>query len=197
MLPAWLILSPLMVAFWLASAACVLPEIVHSFMQRSAPGDRRRDRGSHAVLVAGSAGGFILGFNLAAALPAATISHHGRAMLAVGVVVMLSGVALRWYSVAVLGRFFTRTVMIRADHEIVERGPYRYLRHPSYSGYLLEVLGCAIALDNFAAAVVLLGVNLVIYSIRMRVEEAALMEAFGPAYAAYRRRTSRIVPFIY
>jgi protein-S-isoprenylcysteine O-methyltransferase len=106
-------------------------------------------------------------------------------------------VALRWYSIRVLGRFFTRDVAIRENHRIVRSGPYRILRHPSYSGYLLAVTGIAVALNNWAASAEILIVNLAIYVHRMRIEESALRLAFGDAYIAYQAETKMIVPFIY
>ncbi len=111
--------------------------------------------------------------------------------------IILLGVALRWYAIRVLGRFFTRNVAIRQDHQIVRAGPYRYVRHPSYSGYLLSVLGLGLALDNWAALAILLGLNFAVFAYRMQVEEAALAAAFGPAYETYRHSTKRVIPLVY
>jgi len=96
-------------------------------------------------------GSQILAFNLAFDQVTAPISSDQAAFLAAGSVVILLGVALRWYAIRVLGRFFTRNVAIREDQEIIRAGPYRYVRHPSCSGYLLVALSLGIALDNWLA----------------------------------------------
>jgi protein-S-isoprenylcysteine O-methyltransferase Ste14 len=88
-------------------------------------------------------------------------------------------------------------VAIREGHRIVRAGPYRLLRHPSYTGYLLAMLGIGIALNNWIALLVMAGANLAIYNYRMSVEESALAEAFGESYFQYKRETKRIIPFIY
>jgi protein-S-isoprenylcysteine O-methyltransferase len=67
-----------------------------------------------------------------------------------GICLMLLGVALRWYSVSVLGKYFTFDLAIHSGQVLVEVGPYRYIRHPSYSGALLSLLGFGLALGNWA-----------------------------------------------
>jgi protein-S-isoprenylcysteine O-methyltransferase Ste14 len=126
-----------------------------------------------------------------------TISKNGLLMMNTGTVLIIAGVAFRWYSIRVLGQFFTRDVAIRENHRIIRNGPYRILRHPSYSGYLLAATGIAVALNNWAASSELLVINFAIYIYRMNIEEGALQAAFGESYAAYRAETKRIVPFIY
>jgi len=63
---------------------------------------------------------------------------------------MLMGIGLRWYSATVLGKYFTFDVAVQSGQMLVEAGPYRYVRHPSYSGALLTLLGFGLALGNWA-----------------------------------------------
>jgi protein-S-isoprenylcysteine O-methyltransferase Ste14 len=114
-----------------------------------------------------------------------------------GALLMFAGVAFRWYSIRVLGRFFTRDVAIRPDHQLVRAGPYRVLRHPSYTGWLVAAAGIGIGLNNWASLIVLLAVNFIAYRHRMNVEEAALIDRFGDAYRAYQRETNRLIPGVY
>ena len=110
---------------------------------------------------------------------------------------MLLGVALRWYSVSVLGKYFTFDVAIQSGQVLVEVGPYRYIRHPSYSGALLSLLGFGLALGNcagLAASLCCLGFA---YAYRIPVEEAALASALGETYTQYLKRTWRLVPFLF
>src|SRR4051794_793881 len=113
------------------------------------------------------------------------------------IIFFAAGLALRWWSIHVLGRFFTVDVTIEKDHEVVEAGPYRYVRHPSYTGVLLAFLGWGLTLHNWLALLVLLVPISLAFAHRMTVEEDALREALGERYANYTARTKRILPFVY
>jgi protein-S-isoprenylcysteine O-methyltransferase len=117
--------------------------------------------------------------------------------MAAGLVVMWSGLALRAWAIHHLGGLFRAVVVIQRDHRLVTTGPYRVLRHPSYTGALVAALGFGIALGSWASALALVigwGVG-ILY--RMHVEEAALREAFGGSYDEYAARTWRLVPLVY
>jgi len=114
-----------------------------------------------------------------------------------GAAVALAGMALRVWSVATLGRYFTYVVKVTSDQPVVETGPYRLLRHPSYAGALLTALGIGLALRYALAPLILVVVQLVAYSIRMGVEERALAEGIGEPYRAYMTRTKRIIPYLW
>lgn len=122
---------------------------------------------------------------------------HKPLVAVIGVVLFVAGLALRWWSIVTLGRFFTVDVTIAKDHELVDSGPYRLLRHPSYTGLLMAFLGFALRLGNWAALLVLLVPIFAAFFYRISVEEEALRVALGENYAAYSRRTKRLVPFIY
>ena len=81
------------------------------------------------------AGVFVAQNFRAAALP------HGRVFASASVVLFVAGLILRWWAIIMLGRFFTVDVTIEKDHELVERGPFRIVRHPSYTGVLLAFVG--------------------------------------------------------
>lgn len=115
----------------------------------------------------------------------------------VGLVLFTLGLALRWWSIITLGRFFSVDVQIERDHELVEKGPFRVVRHPSYSGLLLAFVGYAFSLANWASMVVLLLPISLAFRRRIRVEEQALTNALGERYLGYMKRTKRLVPGIY
>jgi protein-S-isoprenylcysteine O-methyltransferase Ste14 len=127
----------------------------------------------------------------AAALP------YGRMFATAGVVLFISGLLLRWWAIITLGRFFTVDVTIEKDHELVERGPFRVVRHPSYTGVLLAFVGFALSLCNWAALLAILLPIGAAFIHRMNVEEDALSHALGSHYAEYMKRTKRLVPFVY
>ncbi|HKP03612.1 MAG TPA: isoprenylcysteine carboxylmethyltransferase family protein [Chthoniobacterales bacterium] len=116
-------------------------------------------------------------------------------VLAVGL--FAAGLAVRWWAIVTLGRFFTVDVVVEKDHEVVQRGPFRWVRHPSYSGVLLAFLGWALTLWNWVAMAIVLVPIFVAFVRRMNVEEDALSRALGERYAEYMRRTKRLVPFMY
>jgi protein-S-isoprenylcysteine O-methyltransferase len=136
------------------------------------------------------------GIFVARQLPAAALPHH-RSFVFAGVVLFVAGLLLRWWAIITLGRFFTVDVTIEKDHELVERGPFRVVRHPSYTGVLLAFVGFALSLGNWAALLVILLPISVAFIHRMNVEENALSGALGMQYTDYMRRTKRLVPYVY
>jgi protein-S-isoprenylcysteine O-methyltransferase Ste14 len=122
---------------------------------------------------------------------------YGDIFAYVGVVLFVAGLLLRWWAIITLGRFFTVDVTIEKDHELVERGPFRLVRHPSYTGVLLAFVGFALTLRNWAALLIVLVPIFAAFIHRMNVEEEALSRALGSRYADYMRRTKRLVPFVY
>jgi protein-S-isoprenylcysteine O-methyltransferase len=129
-------------------------------------------------------------------VPAATMSHAGIVFW-VGCALFGTGLALRWYAIFYLGRFFTVNVAIHSGHEIIDTGPYARIRHPSYSGALLAFAGFALTLTNWVSlAVVLLPIYWA-FSRRISTEEHALASALGSPYINYMRRTKRLAPYIY
>jgi protein-S-isoprenylcysteine O-methyltransferase len=143
------------------------------------------------IMASVAAGIYVAGHWSAATLP------PGPMFALAGVVLFVAGLLLRWWSIITLGRFFTVDVTIEKDHELVERGPFRTLRHPSYTGVLLAFVGFALSLCNWAALLVILLPIGAAFVHRMNVEEDALSRALGPRYANYMKRTKRLVPFVY
>ena len=116
---------------------------------------------------------------------------------AVGLVLIWAGLALRWWAVLELGRFFQLTVVVQEDHRVVESGPYRVVRHPSYSGLLLIFVGVGFTLGNWLSVAACLVVPLLGLLVRIRAEEAVLNRELGEPYRAYSARTRRLVPRVW
>ena len=133
-----------------------------------------------------------LGFR-AAHLPATNLGG-GWVTVGVGLTVLVLGVSLRTWAILALGRFFKFIVVIQDDHRVISTGPYRLIRHPSYSGGLLALAGIGIALDSWLSMVILFGLPLVAILLRIRVEETKLTAALGHDYETYTRRTRRLIP---
>jgi len=107
------------------------------------------------------------------------------------------GLLLRWYAIVYLGRLFTLDVAIAEDHRVIDSGPHRYLRRPSYTGWLLTYIGLGIGLANWVAPLVISGPTTLAILQRLRIEQRALTASPGESYRRYADRTARLVPFIY
>ena len=114
----------------------------------------------------------------------------------IGLALVWGGIALRLWAVLTLGRFFRTTVIVQDEHRLVETGPYRLLRHPSYTGTLLTLLGFGLCFGNWIALALLTLGPLLAYSYRIAVEEQALRLRFGPQYEDYAHGRWRLVPFL-
>jgi protein-S-isoprenylcysteine O-methyltransferase Ste14 len=110
---------------------------------------------------------------------------------------MILGMIFRVYAMRTLGRFFTYQVAIQPGQTVVQSGPYRFIRHPSYTGGLITLLGLTITLGNWAGIAVVMTSMLIAYAYRIHVEEDALITALGDPYRQYMRHTTRLIPFLF
>lgn len=111
-------------------------------------------------------------------------------------VLAVAGFAFAWWARIHLGTLWSGTVTLKADHRIVDTGPYRLVRHPIYTGLIVAALAMALVRASPAA---LLGAGLITFGcwVKGRLEERFLSAELGPeAYAAYRRRVPMLVPFL-
>ena len=179
----------------LAIVVCALTAIALFSAGNISPGERE-DRGNRWVFIVFGAVGVLSGW-----LPAWTdrigfLTIGGDAVRWLGVVLAAIGGGLRIYPVFVLGRRFSGLVAIQPGHALVTTGIYRHVRNPSYLGLLVSSLGWALAFRSIPG--ILLALCLLPPLIaRMRSEERLLQSQFGEDYAAYRRRTWRLVPGLY
>ena len=122
---------------------------------------------------------------------------HPQTFYVIGLSLFLLGLIIRWIAIIHLGRFFTVNVAIADDHQLITTGPYRYVRHPSYTGTLLIFLGFGLCMLNiFSLAAVFIPIAAA-FLWRMHVEETVLREAFGERYRRYATTTSSLLPWIY
>jgi protein-S-isoprenylcysteine O-methyltransferase Ste14 len=150
----------------------------------------RRDRGSYMLIAVVGAAAVIAGMGLrfwGTGVAAGALQY-------VGLVLALAGFILREWAVIRLGRFFSRTVEIEAGHRLVTDGPYRWFRHPAYTGMLLVDAGLVLALGTWLGALIALGLVLVATLYRIRIEEKVLLDAFGEEYRNFMCHTWRLIP---
>jgi protein-S-isoprenylcysteine O-methyltransferase Ste14 len=115
----------------------------------------------------------------------------------IGIIVILIGIIIRFVAIKQLGRFFTVDVTIRKDHELMQSGFYKYLRHPSYTGSLISFLGCGLSFNNWAGLAIVFIPTLFAFIHRINIEEKVLTEQFGNQYTDYIKKSKRLLPFIY
>lgn len=183
--------------FALALLICVAPECARLLTRRRREGATTRDAGSLPLLLALLALSVVLAWLAAFLLPGAAMVHGRALVFGLGIALILVGTLLRGYAIRVLGRYFVITVAVTTDQQVVESGPYRLIRHPSYSGALLALLGVALALTNWASVAAIILCNAIGFSYRVMVEERALVRALGQPYIAYMRRTRRLIPYLF
>ena len=177
-------------AIWQGCAAAwALFELVLAIRVRGASG---RDR-SFVPLTLSILGGLALG-QFVARRAGLVLPGAGWWPVALGAVVFALGLVLRAWAVRELGRFFKFTVVVQADHRVVDTGPYRLIRHPSYTGLLMVELGLGIMLGTWLSIPACLLPPLIAFAIRLLTEERVLARELGEPYRAYMARTHRLIP---
>ena len=157
-------------------------------------GSTARDRGTRSLLVGAWLVAFVAAIWVAERFGQGSGWRLGRWHAPAGLIVMWIGIAIRVWAVVVLGSAFRTTVEVDAGQRIVDSGPYRLVRHPSYSGILLIAIGFGLTLDDWLSAAILLVIPVATMLRRIAVEEAMLTEVIGQPYVTYMARTKRLVP---
>ena len=154
------------------------------------------DRSSTRVLWILIPVSMFFGFQMEFGLPAASWGYQPWINV-LGIAITLAGLAFRWYSIIYLGRFFTVDVAIAADHRVIDTGPYRLIRHPSYSGAVLALVGLGMCYCNWLSLALVVIPPSAAFLWRINIEERALTSALGEAYANYKAHTRRLIPLVY
>ena len=114
-----------------------------------------------------------------------------------GAILLIAGTAFRLYAIHILGKLFTSTVQIKKEHQIVTAGPYKFLRHPSYTGAYAAMLGSAIFLHSISGILIFGAGMFFVYHLRIKAEERSLIAQFKKEYLEYCKHTYRMIPFIW
>lgn len=171
-------------------------ELALTIYRRAGHKTEDADQGSLSVIWGTISVAFVIALLLGRRLEFADMAYF-RLHHEIGIGMFFLGLGLRAWSVVHLGRFFTVNVAIATDHRVVDDGPYRYVRHPSYTGVLLAYLGLGLCLANWVSLLIILLPSTAIMLWRIAIEERALHAGLGEAYAAYARRTWRLLPYLY
>jgi protein-S-isoprenylcysteine O-methyltransferase Ste14 len=182
------------ILFWIVLIWAFYPEILHSGIVAGAP-TNRQDAGTLRLINVGSNIALLLAF-AASFLPWLPLPYP-RLALDAGIVLLAAGSLLRRYCFRILGEHFTAAVTVRTGQPVIDRGPYRWIRHPGYTAGFIMFLGIGLALGNWLGLAIFFLEIVVVYSQRIKAEEKALLDTLGEPYRAYMARTKRFIPFVF
>jgi protein-S-isoprenylcysteine O-methyltransferase Ste14 len=177
---------------WIASeiiGAMILPRL---HRQREGTKLETKDRRSGLVIIVGQIAAIYLAFGLSLA----GIALLPGWLFYPGIALIVLGIFLRQWSISLLGGFFSALVGVQEGQTIIRKGPYRYVRHPSYTGAIMIFTRIGLAILSWWAVLVLLLASVIVYGYRIKVEEKALVEKFGEEYRAYMRETKMLIPAV-
>lgn len=178
-----------------ALGLCVLlPELYLLALRRSTKVSDRTLFGSWLLVIPG----VTLAVWLALAeQPSWAVYELSRTGYACVIAAYLLGTTLRIWSIGYLGSLFTVDVSVRFGQGVVKDGPYRFVRHPSYTGLLTSMSAFAVSLDNGISAIIVVALLLTALVKRIDYEETAMLNVAGSAYLWYQRKTWKLVPFVW
>jgi protein-S-isoprenylcysteine O-methyltransferase Ste14 len=150
---------------------------------------RSDDRGTgQAIIVARMA-------NMAAAVLVPPVWSGWHTWMVLPLALFVAGIVLRRRAITALGRFYSRRVRTLTDHEVVTDGPYRFVRHPAYTGVILAHTGMTVVLFNAVSAATLVALVVPAFLWRISVEERLLFQL--PQYADFARDRRRLIPYLW
>ncbi len=183
-------------AVWIVTwLAWILGETAQHTRRRR-EGATLSDRRSHTIFIVCMAPAVLLLILSRKIIPGATITPPFAAFVA-GEIVFVAGAAIRLSAIRTLGAYFTTTVQTSSDQTVITSGPYRIVRHPSYTGLLLIALGGSLVYGNWLGAAAMVVLLTVALCYRIRVEEDALITALGDPYSSYASEHKRLIPGIW
>jgi protein-S-isoprenylcysteine O-methyltransferase Ste14 len=150
---------------------------------------KRMQQVSHAWTFAGIPMGIALGYARIGVLPD-WLFYPGEALV-------IAGFAFMFWSYSFLGRYVSSYVHVYPDHQLIDNGPYRFVRHPGYLGQIVAFVGLGLALQSWVALLVILIVAGSRIAYRIRIEEEFLAGELGTNYVNYTRRTKRLIPLVW
>jgi protein-S-isoprenylcysteine O-methyltransferase Ste14 len=185
------------IAFWVMLGLFAIGEYAMQFRSfreviRGRSG-KRVERWSLVVVVVTVIAGFVGGIKLAQG-HTGQIGAGAWPLFGIGLVLMATGIVVRWWAIIVLGHFFTIDVRVQSDQKVVDSGPYQWVRHPSYTGLIVFFFGLGLALSNWLSLALLVIVPGAGLAVRIKAEERALLTSLGEPYRQFCASRPRLFP---
>ena len=114
-----------------------------------------------------------------------------------GILICAAGIALAIWARVILGTNWSGIVTLKENHELIQSGPYRFVRHPIYSGILLGIFGSMFALEPFFGGIVIMAIAVFTLRIKSLLEERIMLSTFPDQYPGYMRRVSALIPRVW
>ena len=118
------------------------------------------------------------------------------------ILLSIGGVIEFWLRIILVNKanfsnhFSTMLLKINNNHQLVTRGPFKHIRHPMYTGFILQVIGIGLLSFSIYGSIFLM-IGLAFYIPRIQIEENMLIKKFGNEYIEYQKKTKKFIPFIY
>jgi len=156
-------------------------------------GSTDQDQGTRIVNALAVEGAIVSGAVATSAVPQLRMPEY-KWITVFGLLVMWSGLAISVCAVITLGQAFRTTVEVDEHQTVKSDGPYKWVRHPSYSGLILILIGFGTAVGNWLSLAICAVLPTIALIRRIRIEENEMIRVLGPDYEAYREGTKRLVP---
>jgi protein-S-isoprenylcysteine O-methyltransferase Ste14 len=188
---------PYLLAFWAVYAWAFFPEwkIVKGGFEGAKTAESK-DNGSMKVLLGGMWVALFLAFPLSFVHAWSFPAKAQLALYMVGVSMIFLGSLLRRYCFRTLGQYFTGDVRARSDQPVIRTGPYRLIRHPSYTAGIMMFIGIGLALGSWFSFALTTIAAIATYGYRVAVEERVLVDTIGEPYRSYMKESKRFIPYI-
>jgi protein-S-isoprenylcysteine O-methyltransferase Ste14 len=115
----------------------------------------------------------------------------------IGILIICLGLFLRYWSIHLLGKYFSTTVELEDSQKIIQKGPYKWIRHPSYSGIILFCIGYGLAVQNWLSLIIAISLPTIALLYRIKIEEETLVKGIGTEYEVYQKKTKKLIPGVW
>jgi len=115
----------------------------------------------------------------------------------IGILIICLGLFLRYWSIHLLGKYFSTTIELEDSQKIIQKGPYKWIRHPSYSGIILFCIGYGLAVQNWLSLIIAISLPTIALLNRIKIEEETLAKGLGADYEVYQKKTKKLIPGVW
>jgi protein-S-isoprenylcysteine O-methyltransferase len=188
---------PYALVFWAVYVWAFLPEwkVVQGGRKGIKSADSK-DSGSLKVILGGMWVALLLAYPLAFVKAWVFPQGWQLPLFVIGMLMIVLGSLLRRYCWRTLGEYFTGDVKAQPDQPVITSGPYRWVRHPSYTAGMVMFIGIGLALGSWLSFALLTVATIATYSYRVAVEERVLLETIGEPYRSYMKERKRFIPYV-
>jgi protein-S-isoprenylcysteine O-methyltransferase Ste14 len=175
---------------WVLSEGAIL---IKTKRDRKEVVSENKDKGSYRIIVVG----IFICMIVNQLCNSMKLGYVDTAISNLGSILIIIGMCIRLWAVTVLGRHFSLVVSVDSKQKIIQNGPYRLIRHPSYTGLLVSFIGIGLAFQTWVGSLFAFVFFIVVFGYRISIEEKALTGMFPDEYPSYIQKTSRLIPFVW